>query len=196
MPLRQGSHHTVPSQKAPSAAWKVKRKCDYPSEDLSSNSSAVTCLTQYLAALIAKWDPGSLRSCQTGTWCVKKRANGALVGGTYEVALYSTYLFPGSFPMIYEYPLHGVRGGAGAKSIHRSFASHPSSRSSLVFGAWRTLHVGGRSRQTGMNVVSSGTTQYQCRPSPSYVCKWDIMHLCKGNPRPAQQHTVMNTCTF
>lgn len=56
---------------------------------------------------------------------------------------HSTYLFPGSFPMIYEYPLHGVRGGAGAKSIHRSFASHPSSRSSLVFGAWRTLHVGG-----------------------------------------------------
>lgn len=61
---------------------------------------------------------------------MKKRANGALVGGTYEVA-HSIYLFPGSFPMIYEYPLHGVRGGAGAKSIHRSFASHPAAGAAL-----------------------------------------------------------------
>lgn len=194
MPLRQGSHHTVPSQKAPSVAWKVKRKCDYPSEDLSSNSGAVTCLTQYLAALIAKWDPGSCAVARREHDVWKSEQMGHLSEG--HMRWHSTYLFPGSFPMIYEYPLHGVRGGAGAKSIHRSFASHPSSRSSLVFGAWRTLHVGGRSRQTGMNVVCSGTTQYQCRPSPSYVCKWDIMHPCKGNPRPAQQHTVMNTCTF
>lgn len=63
-------------------------------------------------------------------------------------------------------PFTGLRW-CWAKSIHRSFASHPAAGAlCLVPGAHATVGEVG-SRQTGMNVVCSSTTQYQRRPVPA-----------------------------
>lgn len=115
----------------------------------------MTCPTPILSGLSLESGTWFLRSCQTGTWCVKKWANGgtcrmAVWGGTLPIFLWVVFRWFMSVPST------GSRW-CGAKSIHRSFASHPAAGAlRLVPGAHATVERegggswGGAGRQEWM----------------------------------------------
>lgn len=95
----------------------------------------MTCLTQYLASPVGKWDPIPAQLPDGNMMCEKVSKWGTCLRDALPIFLWVV------FRWFMSVPFTGSRW-CGAKSIHRSFASHPAAGAlCLVPGAHAPVGV-------------------------------------------------------